>query len=212
MLDAPAVPTPTVKGGTHELQRLSQAHLALVELALAGYTRAQIAEATGRSPEGVGLILNSPVFQQEFSRRKQQQNRSNDTATSGQIARAKQVLEDNAVKAAEFRVSTMDNPMAGPELQYKAAKDLMDDILGPRQAASQNQFNGPVVMLGAEAIATLQQALLEDGRRSNKHVLAPPVLTDQQSSVEPSTVTQADVTEGSMLSDRGEATELSTKA
>jgi hypothetical protein len=187
-VDVDTLLKPTSDTGSHELKRLNQAHLAIIELCLVGYTRQQIAEATGRSPEGVGLIINSPLFQQEFSRRKQQQNRSNDQGTSAVVMQAKQVLEDNALAAAQKRVEIM-NTSIDQGLQYRAAKDLLDDVI-PKQRDG-GSSNGNVILLNEEAIANLRQALVEDSRRSTRAVnsvvvepsaTASPVLSVSQSS------------------------------
>lgn len=210
----PSAPLPTEQkaSSAHELQRLNQTHHAMIECCLVGMTRTQIAEAFERSEVGVGLILQSPLFQQELARRRKTHQQTNDQANASVLAQAKDIIERNATKAANTVVSLLDSQ--DESVRGKHAENLLDRVFGTKQVAASNTFNGPVMMLDGDALANLRTALAEDGRRATRShspgegaiepTLSPPILQSSQT-LDTARSEAGGSVEGVRESDRGEA-------
>lgn len=178
---------------THQLERLNHCHHAIIECALAGMTRNEIATEFGRSPEGVGLILNSPLAQQEMARRREQQRRTNDTSTAAVLSRAKQLMEENSVKAVEKVVQHISSPDDATSL--KASNSLLDRVFGSGPKKD-GEGTGVTFQLGPDALKTLAEAMSQHQDRvegkGTKSILSRVLPGEDQSN-----------------SDRGEVTKLS---
>jgi hypothetical protein len=90
---------------SHQIQRLLPTHFMILDLVLAGHTRTAIAELVGRTPESVGMVIGSPIFQNELTRRRREtQREGTDTLSRDRdriLGKARSILDQAAADAAE---------------------------------------------------------------------------------------------------------------
>lgn len=117
----------------HELQALSARHHSMVGDAIAGMTRKDIAEKYGMTPEGVGGIMKSPIFQDEVARRREKVHGAQEEqiAISTQDIRSK--LNQASERAADTMIGLMDAPT--PEMRFKSSQYVLDRVLGKEAPA-----------------------------------------------------------------------------
>jgi len=137
----------------HEIQRLQQQHLKIVDLALAGLTRSQIAGEMKRTPESVGMILKSPLVQNELSRRRALLEPKIDKDISNSVSRAKELIEETSESAAKEMKSLLREE--SPRIRYSAARDILDRAMGRAQDKNEKP---PTLVIDAETINLLQIA------------------------------------------------------
>jgi hypothetical protein len=87
--------------------------MAMINLALAGQGRKEIAQALDITPEGVGTIMRSPVFQDELARRREELNKEVNQRLATIPEQAKKELEDAALTAARTHIDLL-NPDTCP--------------------------------------------------------------------------------------------------
>lgn len=148
----------------HEVSRLTHVHMAMVELALAGATVSEIASAMGRTPQSVSLIVRSPHFQNELARRRKEQQITIDHQASGTINRAKTLIEENALRAAETLRGLMETSK-----DVRLQKDCAVEILKRSFDRKYGQIGvdgQPVLSLNLQpgALLNLQIALKESSQ------------------------------------------------
>jgi CheY-like chemotaxis protein len=148
--------------GPHELQRLKAVHYLIMDMHLRGMSNVQIAEELDRSSVGIGLIIQCPLFQQELARRREHNDKTETEQRSLYINRAKEVLTKNAENAATKLVEQLDH--IDPNIQQRASFGILDRVFPkePKDGSGVNNFNGPVMVLGPEALQLLKQAQNED--------------------------------------------------
>ena len=114
----------------NDVQKMLPRHFEIMKLTLAGYGRKEIADALGVTPGMVGMVTQSPLFQDELSRRRATQQKLSDER---QAISAMQVLERAATEAAEKQVEIMrgDNH----RLALQGAGAILDRVLS-NQATS----------------------------------------------------------------------------
>lgn len=147
------ISSPTV--GMNELQRMMPAHHRIVDLALQGYTNRQIAEQMNRTPEGIGLVLKSPLVQGELSRRREIQNQAQATGSANTLNRAKEILIEAAVPAANTLVSLLD--AQDDSIKRQSANDIFKMIYGTEGTKAPS-----ATVINIEQMNVLIQALKED--------------------------------------------------
>jgi len=145
-----------------EVKRLSHVHMAIVEMALAGATRNEIASAMGRTPESVGLIIRSPLFQHELARRRDEQQKVIDGEASGTINHARKTLAEATQSAAEKLISVM-KTTPDARLQKDAAVEILKRTYDPKYAAERGS-NQLALTLQPGALLNLQIALRESSQ------------------------------------------------
>ena len=129
----------------HELQRLQARHQKILDLSLDGFSRTQIAELVGMSPTSVGLILRAPLFQEEYSRRKEAQDAQDGEDRSVHRIRARDTLESASQLAAQKHVELLDSQ--DESIQLRSAKEILDRAWGkesegkPSITVSADQIN-----------------------------------------------------------------------
>ena len=90
-----------------QLQRLLPRHQRVIDLCLEGLSGVEMAKRMGMTPVGISFIVNSPIFQTELSRRRDNMSKSHDHAVGVEVIKAKRVLEGAAVEAAEKHVGLL---------------------------------------------------------------------------------------------------------
>lgn len=139
----------------HELQRMNPSHHRIVDLALEGLTRNEIALQMDRSPEGVGIILNSPLVQGELARRRGLQEGIQTKARVSHLTKAREILEEAAVPAAQTLVALLDCPDANT--RRLSAKDIFSQVYGNEGVKAPS-----ITTINVEQMNLLIQTLQED--------------------------------------------------
>ncbi len=75
------------------LKKLLPRHYRILELCLDGKNRKDIAEEVGLTPRAVTNVTNSPVFQNEFARRRKERNKKHDEAFALEIGLLREKVE-----------------------------------------------------------------------------------------------------------------------
>ena len=140
----------------HEIQRLQQQHLKIVNLALSGLTRSQIAQEISMSPQNVGMVLKSPLVQNELARRRDKLEPRVDQEIATAVTRAKECVEDASENAAKTMVGLMSEE--SPRVRFSAARDILDRAMGRAQDKTEKP---PTLVIDAETINLLQIASQE---------------------------------------------------
>lgn len=140
----------------NELQRLTHVHQAMVELALQGLPRNEIAKLMNRTPESVGMVINSPLFQAELARRRGEQTAKTDDVQVLGKAEAGRILEENAANAATRMVDLLGS--SDEKIALQSAKDILDRTYG-KGASEQNPAS--VTVLNVEKMQMLVQTIRE---------------------------------------------------
>jgi hypothetical protein len=143
----------------HQLERLNAAHLHIVELCLKGHTISQIAQLLDRSAVGVGLIVNSPLFQDELARRRSQKNKTNDETGSADLAEAERVLNQASVDAAKTLKQQLS--LTDEKVRQTSAIAILQQTFNRQKVQTNSGVTGVVVMSPA-GLELLQRALSED--------------------------------------------------
>jgi hypothetical protein len=143
-----------------QLQRLKNEHHLMVDLSLAGLDRSQIAEKTGYTPEGVGRILSSPLFQAEVARKRAIQDKKVVGENVSFVTKAREKMESLAVKAVEVHETVMVSAEATFADKQRSADSILKQIFG--QGGNQGGTAvSQVVVLEPGAIQLLQVAMQE---------------------------------------------------
>ena len=112
----------------YSLQTLKQKHFRILELYLEGLGRKEIAAFVGMTPEGIGLILSAPIFQDEAARRREEKLARGDDNDHEAISRVREVLEANAEKAVRKQIDLLDS--IDDALVLRASNNILDRVLG----------------------------------------------------------------------------------
>lgn len=164
MLDQ-QVETPVLpEVGGHELERLSQVHLRMVELALAGMSTKDIAEVTGRTPQCISMVLRSPLFQQELSKRREMQIEKIDQTVGSTIAAARAKIEGAAERAADTEIELLGAP--DHSVRRQAAQYILDKALG-----TSREPTGATIIIQGDNLNLLNLALSESDHMKGTSVL-----------------------------------------
>jgi hypothetical protein len=153
-----------------ELQRLLPRHFAIVDLALAGHSVKDIAMAMDCTPQSVSIVMKSPNFQNELSRRRETKNKLIDSELASVPSRAKQKLDSLSLAAAENLEETLTSAL-DPKLRFQAAESILDRVLG----GSKDQAQRPVVMLSQGDINLILLAAKESGAPTPVAITPPPI-------------------------------------
>ena len=137
----------------NELQRLLPRHYEILRLCLLGLTRKDISLAVKMSPEGVGLVINSPLFQDELSKRRQNQFQEDLNVRGEGDVEAINILQEAASSAARKHVSLLSSD--NERVAQISANSILDRVLG-----SKGEIEG-VVKLDKATINLLQITINE---------------------------------------------------
>lgn len=148
-----------------EIQRMLPRHFAILNLVLAGNGPKEIAQALGMTPQAISLIMNSPIFQHEVSRRRDGIDKVVDQELASAPIRAKQILEENAAAAAQVHIDIIENEV-DPRVRQASANSILDRVFGDGKKMTQAN----VIVLEAGAILNLQAALAESAEGRKKFI------------------------------------------
>lgn len=116
--------------GPYEISRLLPRHHQIMQLAFEGNGPKEISQAVGMSREAVGLIMRAPIFQQALGQMRQRGDNALVEHVAEDSQRARTVLEQASVQAAETQVEIMASPLIKPAIRLQAADSILDRVLG----------------------------------------------------------------------------------
>jgi hypothetical protein len=148
-------------GHHHKVVKITPAHRKIVDLAIEGYTVAQIATMMGRSVGGVGIILGSQVVQDEIARRRDLRSRRLDDIAVGHLAIARETIEEAAVEAAEKLQEQISH--GDPKISQSAATKILDLAFGGELEKVAGGGRKSVTIINVDQLKNLNIALLEAG-------------------------------------------------
>ena len=139
------------------LQRLLPRHYAMMDLALAGISYKDIAAKLGMTKVGVGRVINSNLFQEAMSRRREKLSAQIDDQLVSTIEEAKVRLEAAALEAAEKQVMLLDSD--DDRVQQSAISSILDRVgIGKQELSG---AGASVTVLNVVTLNNLQVALEE---------------------------------------------------
>jgi predicted transcriptional regulator len=139
----------------HELKRLLPRHFRIMELVLLGKKQTEIAEELGLSNYGVSVIINSPVFQEELGRRREEQNAHADEVEVVRRLNAREVLDRVAVEVAQRQVALLESP--DERVAQKAAMDILDRTGYPKVSRAEGQHVVASIILDEKYLERIQE-------------------------------------------------------
>lgn len=142
----------------YEIEKLAGRHYEILQLALGGNSRKDIAAALGMSPEGISLITKAPIFQEAFAREKKKRDAGAEEAAAETSQRARGVLEKASVEAAQTQVELL-APEQDPKIRLATSQNILDRVLG--KAAGGGDGSGGTVQITAQSVQLLQLAMSE---------------------------------------------------
>ena len=110
----------------HQIQRLQARHQAILELALSGVSKKEIAASIGMTPQAISLITNAPLFQDALSRRREERTKRSDEERGLDLSQAMDTLEEGSIKAADKVVGLIDSP--DERIALKSAESVLDRV------------------------------------------------------------------------------------
>jgi hypothetical protein len=151
----------------YEIQKLAGRHHEILQLALAGNSRKDIAGVLGMTPEAITLITKAPIFQEAFAREKKRRDAGEAEASAEVSQRARGVLEKASVEAAETQAGLLSEEY-DPKTRLAASQSILDRVLG--KAAGGGDGSGGTVQITAQSVQLLQLAMSES--RGQREVVA----------------------------------------
>ena len=150
----------------NELQRLLPRHYKILSLCVEGLTRKDIALTLGMSPEGVGLIINSPLFQDELAKQRvvSMQDARNLSVEKDQSAL--NIMQGAAVEAANVHVGLLESD--NDRTAQMSANAILDRVL-----ASDKQNVGAMKL--DSTVVNLIQITINELRGKEHDSNAPPI-------------------------------------
>jgi hypothetical protein len=128
--------------------------LKIIDLHLAGLGRKEIAQELGMTPQGVGLVLLSPLAQEELARRRGGIERKVDQEVASAPQRARALLEQATLRAAETHVELLESE--NERVRQTSATEILKQVYGEG-----GKSQGAVTVINVEQLQLLQVALKE---------------------------------------------------
>lgn len=142
----------------HELKKMQARHTLIVDRAVAGKTRKEIADELGMSGAGISNILQSPIVQAEISRRRRGIEKKEDDRIADTSVGAREILDDAATQAAMMQVIHIKS--GNERVSQIAAMDILDRTGYPKVSKSETKGLLVGVQLDGAAFERLNAASL----------------------------------------------------
>ena len=142
----------------HGIRRLLPRHFRILEMVLAGHDNTTIAETLGISTRSITMIKQSPLFQSELVRRREDKTDTTMLSLDREavMGKARSILEDASELAAETLEELLDAD--DNSVRLRAADSILDRVFGKKGEA---KAAGVVVNISAEHVQLLNLALKE---------------------------------------------------
>ncbi len=150
----------------NELQRLLPRHYKILALCIEGFTRKDIALALEMSPEGVGLIINSPLFQDELAKRRVSSISDARQLSVTKDLSALNIMQEAATSAAQKHVDLLSSE--NDRTAQMSANSILDRVL-----AVDKQNVGAMKL--DQTIINLLQITINEIKASEVESNAPPI-------------------------------------
>lgn len=152
-----ALPNPSFDS-PHGIQRLLPRHFRILEMVLAGHDNTTISKTLGISTRSITMLKQSPLFQTELVRRRENSKEETMLTLDREaiMGKARSILENASLEAAE----TVEGLMYSDDdsIKFRAAESILDRVFGKKGEASNS---GVVVNISAEHVQLLNLALKE---------------------------------------------------
>lgn len=145
------------------LKRLQARHLQILEFNLMGLGASEISKRLSLSHYGVSQIMNSPLFQQEISRRRAAESGENTLARQEVLVNARSKLENAAEAAVETQIGLLKSK--DERVQLASAKTILD------RCFTGDEHGKTSVNLNVESITVLRLAIQESRGESPPKVI-----------------------------------------
>ena len=165
------------------IEKLTPRHYRILDLCIAGMTPAEISSHLSMSPRQIGIIINSPSFQHQFSiRRKAFESKIDDSSVSA-IDEVKSTLQQAARSAADKLVSGISS--FDEKIALKSATEILDRTGYPKEQKVSGIDNTTTITINSVDFAALREALAldsttqADGSATTESVSVPPLTPTQ---------------------------------
>ena len=145
----------------HEIKRLKEKHLHMLELKAEGFSNKEIAELLGVTRETVSCVSRSPIFQGELNRVIAERRQNGGlTGLNGEgesyASKARSILEQTAQKAANVQVDLLESD--DDSVKLRASGSILDRVLGKADSVAESSVN---VTVDAEQAQLILVAIQE---------------------------------------------------
>lgn len=146
----------SAQGAPHQLQKLIPRHFKILDLYLEGMSQVDIAKEVGMHQANIGLVVRSPVFQNELALRRSLREKDEKELRQTGLVQAKGVLEGAAFRAAETQVGLLESE--DDRIKLASSNSILDRVFGDEK--------GPVgVVINTETVQLLSLAVQESRSR-----------------------------------------------
>jgi len=136
---------------SNDLQRLLPRHFRMMELAMQGYSTKEIAQACDVHIATVSNVFNSPLFQEEVSKRRMDRKEKLEKEVERIEGDALEYLQKHAMTAARKTVELVGSD--NERIALSSAKEILDRVASKERHTS--------VFMDGDAMRTLMDALRE---------------------------------------------------
>lgn len=136
------------------LQKLIPRHFKILDRYLEGVSQVDIAKELGMHAVSVGLIVRSPVFQNELAKRRSERDQEDKVLRQTNLVQAKSILENGASKAAEVQVNLLGSE--DERVQLASSNSILDRVFGDEKGPVQGS-----VVINTESVQLLNLAVQE---------------------------------------------------
>jgi predicted transcriptional regulator len=144
----------------HEIKRLTARHQQIMRLLLLGTSQTQIARLVGVTTTTVSLVVNSPLFKEEFLRRQSSIDDQVDEQIASELSVAAGMIQNAAVHAV-MKVDELAHHAAEESVQLRAAETILKTAFA-RDSSGGSQLT-QVFVLGGDQLKALQAVAKEAG-------------------------------------------------
>lgn len=148
------------------IEKLNGRHYKILDLRIEGLGIQQIADHLGMHRNQVSIIVNSPTFEHEFALRRARKEETMDSESTAAVDEVQRALQEGALLAAEKLVKTIKSPGASDRDAGHAAEAILDRTGYPKTQRQEGGGGQQIVVIGADKLEKLTEALEMDGRRN----------------------------------------------
>ena len=148
------------------IEKLNGRHYKILDLRIEGWKIQQIADHLGMHRNQVSIIVNSPTFEHEFALRRARKEETADAESTSGVDEVKKALQEAALAAANKLVTNLSAPSASVKEMSHAAEAILDRTGYPKTQRQEGGSSQQIVVIGAEKLEKLTEALEMDGRRN----------------------------------------------
>ena len=156
------------KGQDRTIKRLAPRHHRILDMHLDGMKATEIARALGMSSGAVNLVIRSPVYQSELSRRREERSRHLDQEYALELDTMRREMASHATSAIRVQGELLED--TDPRVRQEAVKQTLGRVWGEAGVdgkGGKGSGGAPVVLIDAAGVENLNlafsESLKEDG-------------------------------------------------